>query len=301
MPNVLFDPDVGFPRLEAYAATEDKLAAIQNYLFLLLENLRYTLRNLSMEENFNASELSTWVDGLDIKADTVVSNTVITNELYAGYGAVADLAVDEVRTDYMRAARYLVGNTNDLNYIHVHDEEITFYNARVTDPVGAEQLHHGSRFFWWRDDTHQEMTSLEDTGLPVMVFTYDEAPKAKIHFGTGTDREGVEWKLPVIDLGEGTDTAGNGTGRLVKHAQGMELTYRTKHGQRIGLSMGDDGYADVQGLRRTTRLDLSGFSTGVIRETVDGGATEEYAVTFDAEGRPATLTDGSGHVTEVVW
>lgn len=299
MPNVLFDPDVGFPRLEEDATTEEKLDEIQNYLFILLENLRYILRNLS-PENFNAAETLDWI-GRNIEAETVVSNTVITNELYAGYGAVADLAVDELRTDYMRAARYLVGNTNDLNYIHVHDEEITFYNARVTDPVGAEQLHHGSRFFWWRDDTHREMTSLEDTGLPVMVFTYDEAPKAKIHFGTGTDREGVEWKLPVIDLGEGTDTAGNGTGRLVKHAQGMELTYRTKRGQRIGLSMGDDGYADVAGLRRTTRLDLSGFSTGVIRETVDGGATEEYAVTFDAEGRPATLTDGSGHVTEVVW
>ena len=59
----------------------------------------------------------------------VVSNTIITNELYAKYGAVADLTVDRLRTDFKKAKNYLEGDTSPIDYISIHDEEISFISA----------------------------------------------------------------------------------------------------------------------------------------------------------------------------
>lgn len=56
MPANLLDADIGFPDTEGNASTEEKLKSITNYLYMLLEQLRYTLSNLG-KENFNESEL----------------------------------------------------------------------------------------------------------------------------------------------------------------------------------------------------------------------------------------------------
>ena len=87
--------DMSVPDLNKYKSTDQKLSAIESYLFQLLESLRYTLRNLSMD-NFNQTDLQGWVDKLEagtVIAQTVVSQTVITNELYSDYGNIADLTV----------------------------------------------------------------------------------------------------------------------------------------------------------------------------------------------------------------
>ncbi len=56
MPANLLDADIGFPDTEGNASTEEKLKSITNYLYMLLEQLRYTLSNLG-KDNFNESEL----------------------------------------------------------------------------------------------------------------------------------------------------------------------------------------------------------------------------------------------------
>ena len=86
MPDAFFQADSALPDLRRYEGTDAKLEAVQNYLFLLLENLRYLLRNLS-PENFNQSEMTDWI-GKTVKAETVISNTVITNELYSNFKGV---------------------------------------------------------------------------------------------------------------------------------------------------------------------------------------------------------------------
>ena len=68
MPGNILQADIGYPDLSRYESTEAKLNAVQNYLFLLLENLRYILRNLS-PENFNEQETLDWI-GRNIKAET---------------------------------------------------------------------------------------------------------------------------------------------------------------------------------------------------------------------------------------
>ena len=236
---MLRDAELTFPNLDGNESTDEKLTSIQNYLFQLLEALSYTLRNLSMTDNFNQQELGAWV-GDTIKANTIISNTVITNELYTDFGAIADLAVDELRTDWQRARRYLEGDTSDLDYIHIHDEEISFVSAVVLEADGApltEQLHHGTRYFWWRDGSRTEMTSLEDTGLQVTVYQYTEYNKGKISFVRELGQTVI-----VLKLGAGVDAGGLlGTLRISKGTDGASITYHASGGGVASLHLGENG------------------------------------------------------------
>lgn len=77
MPSTLLAADTNFPNLEGKGSVEEKLSAVSSYLYLLLENLRYTLSNLGAE-NFNDTELSllsqTLTQPVEIKIKDVAGN-----------------------------------------------------------------------------------------------------------------------------------------------------------------------------------------------------------------------------------
>ena len=56
MPSSLQTLDTAFPKIDDHQTTEENLNQVVNYLYMLLENLRYTLGNLG-EDNFNDTEL----------------------------------------------------------------------------------------------------------------------------------------------------------------------------------------------------------------------------------------------------
>lgn len=294
MPGKLFEADVSFPDLSGRESADDKLKAVEDYLYLLLESLRWTLRNLS-PENFNETEMEDWLD------------RVATRELYAEYGAVADLTVDELRTDYRRARRFLAGDTSALDWLWIRDEEIDFISSTVArsdpdDPMSeplTEQLRRGDLAFWWTDERHTQMTSREDTGLPVTVYRYDDLLKGTIRF-TELTLDGAVTKIPTFVFGAGTgdpDDPNVGKGFLRKGPDSFDLWY---HGAADnGVFIGQ--YTDLVGLRKTTALDFSGWDGGSFSETVDGGRTASYSVTFDSGGRPVKIADASGHETAVIW
>ena len=307
MPGTFSVLDAGLPAFTGGESTEQKLDALCGYTFLLLENLRYILRNLS-PENFNETELRDWV-GRNIKAETIVSNTVITNELYSAYGAVADLVVDELRTDYTKAARYLAGNTAAIDFLHIYDENIDFITGTVKLDGSApltEQLHHGARYFWWTDASMTQMTSMEETAFPVVVYQYDELVKASFRFADVTEG-GVTNKIPQLILGAGYGQPQHperGRGCLRKNTHSLDLWFTDADGDEQGLYIGED-YTDIVGLRKPVSLDFSawgdGTQDGAFTETLDGNVENAFTVGFDAQGRPALFTDGAGHETEVVW
>ena len=155
----------------------DATKQIWSYVLSMQEQLEYWLRNLDAQ-NFNDAGLKE-IAGM-FKADTIISNTNITQEIYADYGNIADLTVDKLRTDYKKAQMYLKGDTSDVNYIYIHDETISFITAKAG--TGTEQLVDGDRKFYWQDDTHAQMTSEKTTDYPVTVYQYTELVKAKIAF-----------------------------------------------------------------------------------------------------------------------
>lgn len=294
----LADLDTGMP--EQRGSAEAQLKSVYDYLVLLLENLRYILRNLG-PENMNENEILPWLnDKLEVK--TVISNTVITNELYADYGAIADLTVDELRTDYQKAARYLAGNTGALDYLYIHDEQIEFVSGTVHLDSGTpatEQLHHRGRYFWWTDNTKTQMTSMEITAWPVMVYVYDELIKGVFQYESKTTG-GVTVKIPVLTLGAGTGDQQDpelGKGFLYKGTDDLRLYL---HGAADnGIFIGQ--YTDLVGLRKPTSLDFSDWDNGTVSETMDGNLVNSWAITFDGNNRPTKFTDGAGHETTVVW
>lgn len=299
----LADLDTSMP--ERRGSEKQQMQAVYDYLVLLLENLRYILRNLG-PENLNADEVLPWLnDKLEVK--TVISNTVITNELYADYGAIADLTVDELRTDFAKAQRYLAGNTAALDYLYIHDEEIDFLTGTVRMTGGTpltEQLHHRGRYFWWTDATKTQMTSMEQTAWPVTVYQYDELVKGTFRF-TELSSGGVTTKIPMLVFGAGVGDQSDpdlGRGFLRKDTDSLDLWYRVNPGggtRNNGIFIGT--YTDLVGLRKTARIDFSGWDNGYFAETLDGGITAGYTVAFDGAGRPVKITDGDGHETAVVW
>ena len=296
MPDGFFQADSAFPNLARYETTEQKLAAVQDYLFLLLENLRYILRNLS-PENFNQTELSDWI-GKNIKADAVISNTVITSELYSDYGAIADLTVDSLRTDYRRAQRYLAGSTAALDYLRIHDEVIEFVTA-TTDGEQTQQLSVDGRYFYWTDSSMTQMTSEKVTAYPVMVYVYEEDVKGAFRF-EDVIHQGQTVKVPVLRLGAG-DERGRNYATIYKGTQGLQILYNDSDGNDIGMSCSRLGFTDILGLRKPTDIDFSGWDNGYFTVTSEGGRVGNFSVIFDVDDRPTSITDGEGNVTTIEW
>lgn len=56
MPGSILNADTGFPKFAGTETTEEKLDTVVNYLYMLLEQLRYSMGNLGAE-NFNANSL----------------------------------------------------------------------------------------------------------------------------------------------------------------------------------------------------------------------------------------------------
>ena len=56
MPSSLQTLDTAFPKIDDHQTTEENFNQVVNYLYMLLENLRYTMGNLG-EDNFNDTEL----------------------------------------------------------------------------------------------------------------------------------------------------------------------------------------------------------------------------------------------------
>lgn len=83
MPSNLLSVDTAFPTFTSDQSSEEKLDVVTNYLYMLLEQLRYTLANLGAG-NFNDAEL----DEIGIK---------ITQPIYVDLenaaGAIADLTI----------------------------------------------------------------------------------------------------------------------------------------------------------------------------------------------------------------
>lgn len=55
MPSNILTTDTSFPRLTKEQSTDEKFSVVTNYLYMLLEQLRYTLANLGLQ-NFNKAE-----------------------------------------------------------------------------------------------------------------------------------------------------------------------------------------------------------------------------------------------------
>ena len=306
MPDRMHMLDTGYPNFSGYEKTSEKVDAIQNYLFMLLEELRFLLRNLDLD-NFNEQGIKDLAEAAakaltdfdknpqfeSVVTNILYSNTVITNELYANYGEIADLTVWRLRTDYMRARNYLNGVTADINYIDIHDEEISFITASVASPLRTTQLVRDGLYFYWADEEKTRMTCVEETAWPVQVYVYDELTKLSIKFQTIQLTNGTTTYTPVITLGAG-DENGRSKGYIYKRQNDLLLRYLTSAGESTDISLND--YVDAKH-RRLASCNID-TTEGTVEYTLEGDETV-YGLEFAVDGDTVTYTWPDGFECEV--
>ena len=304
MPDRMHLIDTGFPNFSGYEKTEEKVEAIQNYLFMLLEELRFLLRNLD-GDNFNDAGLAEIAQSVaaaleknpvfdSVVTNILYSNTVVTGELYADYGDIADLTVWKLRTDWARAQKYLRGDTSDINYITIHDEQIDFITATPATPLRAIQLYRDANTpCWWADGTKSRMTVTENTGIPVMVYAYNELTKLSIRFRTIPLTGGGTTFAPVVTLGAG-DENGNSRGYIFKRQNDMVLRYVDSAGHDTDITLSD--FVDAK--HRRLKTCSINKSNGTVVYTVEGDSTAR-GLTFTVNGTAVTYTWPDGHSCEV--
>lgn len=239
-----------------------------------------------------------------------VSGQLSADALYAALGEIADLTVDRLSTS-RRVAKYLAGDKSDDNFVRIHDQYIEFVSGVYADGTAQAENPHGALLYWESDPSGASIgsdgypyvngerifTTTTKTDWPVMIYTYTELAKRSIAF----EQDGNGTYTPVDVFGAG-NADGTNKARMLKSADGLELTYATNGGNQIGFLMGNSGYTDIMGLRKSTGLNFSEWDSGRFYERIDGDDTRyAYNVEFDSQGRPTKITDSAGHETAIYW
>lgn len=247
---------------------------------------------------------------IKIDGNVDVSGQLSADALYAALGEIADLTVDRLSTS-RRVVKYLAGDKSDDNFVRIHDQYIEFVSGVYADGTAQAENPHGALLYWESDPSGASIgsdgypyvngerifTTTTKTNWPVMIYTYTELVKRSIAF----EQDGSGTYTPVDVFGAG-NADGTNKARMLKSADGLELTYATKGGNQIGFMLGNSGYTDIMGLRKSTGLNFSEWDSGQFYERIDGDDTRyAYNVEFDSQGRPTKITDSTGHETAIYW
>lgn len=301
--------DISMPDLDKHKTTDQKLRAIESYLFQLLESLRYTLRNLSMD-NFNQDDLAKWVDTLEagkVITQTLISNTVVTQALYASYGDVADLTVARLSTS-RRIPKYLAGDTTDDNYILVEKQRYTMMRAWTDGSSEQARNPLGAPLYWEADvegalaagtatlasdgypriEGERVNITTKATQWPVHVYVYSEGERWKLTFSGEEDSYGPKM---IWGMGDGSDT-GRGRGYMEKLGLSYDIYNLGTDGVKRGVFMGNE-YVDIVGRRKPDMVKVTQEGMTV---NLQGNVSLGFSFGYNEAGELATITDGDGHV-----
>lgn len=208
-------------------------------------------------------------------AQTIINQSVITQNLYAENGDIANLTVDSLSTS-RRVVRYLAGNTDDDNYIHAEDQYLKFMTG-TTDGSSVQHTDRAGRLLYWEKDItgaalnalgypeidgKQVVITTEVTEWPVMVYQYTELCKLEMAFAN-VENDGTEHYIPAVVLGAG-DGNGNAKGYIYKLTDKLRVDYVKSDGTKVSVTLSDDGVqvegaGDAKGLRNIITVPESEF------------------------------------------
>ena len=123
MPGNLLNADISFPDLTGEKSTQEKFRLVENYLYMLLEQLRYSFGNIGIE-NFNDSELDSLVNlitepiyvQLEDEAGNIASVAATAEQLVSRMSdAEGNISVlQQTSTSIMSQVSDLEGNVSTL-------------------------------------------------------------------------------------------------------------------------------------------------------------------------------------------
>ena len=227
------------PQLPGVEEGRNQTETIQNLFdayVKLRREVEFLLNNL---DSTNVKTLDANVTRIkNLKAELVVTNTLITNFLYATEGRIARLTVDHLLSED------ILSGALQMNYVEIKDQYIRLIQADRRDDLPQVQYtaEDETTLLYWKDDTEAEMT-FDETAYPVMVYQYDRYIKREIGF---SEVDGL--MVPLDVFGVGTGTGNNGKGRIFKDVDEFKVEYlHGSTGESIGLRMDNDGMRKVGG------------------------------------------------------
>ena len=292
-------------------ATDGRVAAIEE----TIDEISLSVTSSSSEDGQTTAKITlkvgpnSYTGYIKLQGNVDVSGQLSADALYAALGDIADLTVDRLSTS-RRIVKYLAGDQSDDNYIRVQEQYLEFVSGVCQGGREQAENPNGALLYWESDpagasigsdgypyvDGERIFTTTTETDWPVMIYTYEELVKRSIYFESNGDQY-----VPVDVFGAG-DADGRQKGMLIKDTNGLLLGYQSQSGKDLGICMGDGGYTDIYGLRKTTGLNFSEWSSGYFYERIDGDDTRyAYHVEFDAQGRPTKITDSDGHAMSIYW
>lgn len=207
----------------------------------MYEDLLYNLDSDNIREiDANLTKIK------NLQAESIVTNTIVTQSLYGERGYIAELTVDQLETSD-KVRNYLNEDTSDVNYIKIFDQNIHFITASTDGATTEQAQDRNENLLYWTDDTFL-VTTLKVTEYPVTVYVYTEQIKAKIAFDLVD-----EVYIPRITLGAGTGVGDNDKAFISKIVDKYVMEYYTDTGERVAIEMDADGIHFIGG---TTSSDV---------------------------------------------
>ncbi|MCD7927364.1 MAG: gp58-like family protein [Oscillospiraceae bacterium] len=129
MPSGIMSADTGFPQFTGQETTEQKLDTVMSYLYMLLEELRYVLRNLD-SSNFNSTGLSELSEAISSPLYQFITETTdsISLRVEDAEGNIADLTL---------TAQSIISRVEDAEgNISTLTQTATTIESRLSDAEG---------------------------------------------------------------------------------------------------------------------------------------------------------------------
>lgn len=228
----------------------------------------------------------------ELHAGTVISNTTITNNLYATYGDVAELTVDRLIT-VDKIERYKNSDMSDVNYIKAQNEYIQFITG-TTNGTTTQHKNRNGDLLYWTDVTATSMGTAV-TEYPVTIYNYTEMVKTKIAFKEIDLPDDGSTVMPVFTLGAGTGIGDNAKGFIYKGLDGMYLDYYSTAGELRRITLGDEGITISPYDLESIDIYNNGFSAKY------NGTPVAMTWTLDGSGRITKLTTADNVEIPVTW
>lgn len=194
--------DAKFPDFDGDISTEDKLAQVQNYLYLLVEQMRYTMQNLDTT-NLNQTALNVWEEAITKPLYLLLEGE---GERLTQLSVTADGLTALVQSQQQQVQEVKDAQSDTQETVEGLEESLAQVSSRVELALTSDQVEIA---------IEKKLAQGVDSVTTKTGFTFDDA-------GLTVSKTGSEMTTQVTE--DGMTVSRSGTQVLVVDNQGVEAT-----------------------------------------------------------------------------
>lgn len=192
--------DAKFPDFDGDISTEDKLAQVQNYLYLLVEQMRYTMQNLDTT-NLNQTALNVWEEAITKPLYLLLEGE---GERLTQLSVTADGLTAMVQSQQQQVQEVKDAQEDAQNALEGLDQSVQEISSRVDLALTSDQVEIA---------IEKKLAQGVDTVTTKTGFTFDDV-------GLTVSKTGSEMTTQVTE--DGMTISRSGTQVLLVDNQGVE-------------------------------------------------------------------------------